>query len=173
MPSSYQGKLRRDSASPNDVSQSLDSNLAKAVSTVASLLDKKGGDIVTIRPQETIAGAIELLRERRIGAIVVTDAAGDLQGILSERDIVRKLAEAGGAALSLTVADLMTREVVTSTPDERIIQVLQKMTDGRFRHVPVVADGALIGLVSIGDLVNFRLRELEYEALKMKQMIVG
>ncbi len=173
MPSSYQGKLRRDSASPNDVSQSLDSNLAKAVSTVANLLDRKGGDIVTIRPQETIAGAIELLRERRIGAIVVTDAAGDLQGILSERDIVRKLAEAGGAALSLTVADLMTREVVTSTPDERIIQVLQKMTDGRFRHVPVVTDGALIGLVSIGDLVNFRLRELEYEALKMKQMIVG
>ena len=85
----------------------------------------------------------------------------------------RQLAEQGGATLSLSVADLMTRKVVTCAPDERIIQVLQKMTDGRFRHVPVIADGALIGLVSIGDLVNHRLRELEYEALKMKQMIVG
>lgn len=173
MPSSYQGRLRRDSASPHDVSQSLDSNLAKAVSTVANLLEKKGGDIVTIRPQETVATAVTLLRERRIGALVVTDAAGSLQGILSERDVVRELAERGGATLSLSVADLMTRKVVTCAPDERIIQVLQKMTDGRFRHVPVIADGALIGLVSIGDLVNHRLRELEYEALKMKQMIVG
>ena len=173
MPSSYQGKLRRDSASPHDVSQSLDSNLAKSVSTVANLLEKKGGDVVSIRPQETIAHASALLQDKRIGAVVVTNASGVLQGILSERDIVRKLAEVGAGCLSLTVADLMTSEVVTCDPAERIIEVLQKMTDGRFRHVPVMLDGQMIGLVSIGDLVNHRLRELEYEALKMKQMIVG
>lgn len=173
MPSSYQGKLRRDSAGPHDVSQSVDSNLAKSVSTVANLLEKKGGDIVSVRPQETIAQAVELLRDKRIGAVVVTDAAGVLKGILSERDIVRKLAEVGPGTLSLTVADLMTREVVTCDPRERIIAVLQKMTDGRFRHMPVIDDGQMTGLVSIGDLVNYRLRELEYEALKMKQMIVG
>ncbi|KGJ06522.1 inosine-5-monophosphate dehydrogenase [Paracoccus halophilus] len=165
--------MRRDSASPHDVSQSVDSNLAKAVSTVANLLEKKGGDVVTIRPQETIAHAVATLREKRIGAIVVTDAEGALQGILSERDVVSKLAEVGAEVLSLSVADLMTREVTTCDPDERIIAILQKMTDGRFRHVPVIRDGRLIGLVSIGDLVNYRLRELEYEALKMKQMIVG
>lgn len=173
MPSSYQGKSRRSSAGAHDVSQSVDSNLAKSVSTVSNLLEKKGGEILSVRPQETVAAAAALLRDRRIGAVVVTDAAGALLGILSERDIVRKLAEVGAGTLDLAVDGLMTRNVVTCDPDERIISVLKKMTEGHFRHMPVVRDGKMVGLVSIGDLVSFRLRELEYEALKMKQMIVG
>lgn len=173
MPSSYQGKSRRSSAGAHDVSQSVDSNLAKSVSTVSNLLEKKGGEILSVRPQETVAGAAALLRDKRIGAVVVTDAAGALLGILSERDIVRKLAEVGAGTLDLAVDGLMTRNVVTCDPDERIISVLKKMTEGHFRHMPVIRDGKMVGLVSIGDLVSYRLRELEYEALKMKQMIVG
>ncbi|MFV0491844.1 MAG: CBS domain-containing protein [Pseudorhodobacter sp.] len=172
MPSSYQGKMRRDSVSAHEVSQSARSNLSTTASTVSNLLENKGGQIISIRPQETIAHAVEVLKTNGIGVLIVTDASGKLQGILSERDIVRKLAD-GPEMLSLTAVDLMTRKVVTCTPEEGIIQVLQKMTDGRFRHMPIMRDEELIGLISLGDLVSFRLRELEYEALKMKQMIVG
>ncbi|EEE35929.1 CBS domain protein [Rhodobacteraceae bacterium KLH11] len=116
---------------------------------------------------------MDILRDKRIGAVVVTDQNGALQGILSERDIVRRMAETPGQTLPQSVADLMTSEVKTCAPDDLLNDVLKTMTDGRFRHMPVLSDGKLRGVITIGDVVHFRLKELEYEALKMKQMIVG
>lgn len=115
-----------------------------------------------------------LLHEKRIGAVLVTDQNGSMVGILSERDIVRRMAETPGQTLPQKVEDLMTREVVTCRQSDPLIGVLRTMTDGRFRHMPVVSDDAqLEGIVTIGDVVQFRLNELEYETLRMKQMIVG
>ncbi len=165
--------MRGDASAEKTVSQSSDSNISKDTATVSKLLEGKGGDVISIRPQDTIAAAVTILRDKRIGALVVTDAGGALQGILSERDIVRKLAETPGQTLPQKVEDNMTREVMTCSPDENLVAVLRRMNEGRFRHLPVVDDGRLCGMVTIGDVVNFRLNELEYEALQLKQMIVG
>ena len=116
---------------------------------------------------------VRILKEKRIGALVITDTNGAPQGILSERDIVRRMAETPGQTLPQLVKDLMTREVQTCALDDRLIDVLKRMSEGRFRHMPVVAGGSLCGMITIGDVVQFRLKELEYETLRMKQMIVG
>ncbi|MEM9756513.1 MAG: CBS domain-containing protein [Pseudomonadota bacterium] len=147
--------------------------MAKGAATVRRLIDGKNDTVHTIQPTETLGAAVALLRDHRIGALVVTDASGALQGILSERDIVRKLAETPGQTLPQTVAENMTREVQTCDPNEPLVEVLRRMSVGRFRHMPVVEDGRLCGIVTIGDVVNFRLTELEHEALQLKQMIVG
>ena len=173
MPTSYQAPMRGDASTEKTVSQSSDSNVARDTATVSKLLEGKGGDVISIRPQDTIAAAVTILRDKRIGALVVTDAGGALQGILSERDIVRKLAETPGQTLPQKVEDNMTREVMTCAPDENLVTVLRRMNEGRFRHLPVVDDGRLCGMVTIGDVVSYRLNELEYEALQLKQMIVG
>ncbi|MEM9139600.1 MAG: CBS domain-containing protein [Pseudomonadota bacterium] len=173
MPSSYQAPNRRDAMRGKTFSQSTATNLAKDNSTVQTLLDGKGGDVYSIGPRETLAQAVTVLSEKRIGALLVTDANGMLQGILSERDIVRKLAATPGQTLPQTVEENMTREVVTCAPNDTLVSVLQKMTKGRFRHMPVVRDEQLCGMVTIGDVVNHRLRELEHEALQLKQMVVG
>lgn len=173
MPFSYQGKLRGDGDKPHSTSQSLDANLAHGTSIVSMLLAKKGSEVISVKQDDLIAHAIAILKERRIGALVVTNAHGELVGIISERDIVRCLAETSGDIRQLQVADIMTKNVVTCHPDDAMISVLQKMTDGRFRHMPVMQEAKIVGLVTIGDMVNFRLKELEYESLKMKQMIVG
>ncbi|MBE1281927.1 MAG: CBS domain-containing protein [Rhodobacteraceae bacterium] len=173
MPSSYQAPTRGDKARDTHVSQSTDSNLAQETATVQKLLSQKGGDIFTIRPQDTLANAVQALRDKRIGALLVTDQDGMLKGILSERDIVRKLAETPGQTLPQTVAENMTSNVVSCAPGDTLVSVLRRMTDGKFRHMPVLEDGKLCGMVTVGDVVNFRLNELEYEALKLKQMIVG
>ncbi|MEM9793511.1 MAG: CBS domain-containing protein, partial [Pseudomonadota bacterium] len=155
------------------VSQSTKSNVGQDTATVRKLIEGKGGDVFSIRPQDTIATAVTHLRDKRIGALLVTDAAGELQGILSERDIVRKLAETPGQTLPQRVEDNMTREVETCGPDDALVMVLRQMTKGHFRHMPVVDNGKLCGMVTIGDVVQFRLSELEHEALQLKQMIVG
>ncbi len=173
MPSSYQAPKRGDFIRETTVSQSADTNLAKDTATVQKLMDMKGGGVFTVRPEDTIAEAVVILRDKRIGALVVADETGAMQGILSERDIVRKLAETPGQTLPQTVSENMTREVVTCAPGDPLVTILQRMTEGRFRHMPVVADGQLVGIVTIGDVVNFRLKELEHEALQLKQMIVG
>ena len=103
----------------------------------------------------------------------MTDANGVLQGILSERDIVRKLAETPGQTLPQTVEENMTTGVVTCSPSDELIDVLRRMNDGKFRHMPVLDGENLCGMVTIGDVVNHRLEELEHEALQLKQMIVG
>lgn len=141
--------------------------------TVQSILDKKGGGVVSVGPDDTVGHAAAVLAEHRIGAAVVLDADGTLVGILSERDIVRGLAEHGAAALERPVATLMTAQVQTTVPDERADAVMERMSKGRFRHVPVLRDGRLVGVISIGDVVKKRLGDLEYEAQQLKQYIVA
>ncbi|OBY28053.1 CBS domain-containing protein [Leisingera sp. JC1] len=172
-PFSYQPPTRGDKAGQESHSQSAESNLSHGQSTVASLLEAKGDAIFAIRPNDTVGHAVEALKEKRIGALVVTDQNGALQGILSERDIVRRLADTPGHTLPQLVEEIMTREVKTCAPDDLLIDVAKVMNEGRFRHLPVLKDGKLAGMITVGDVVNFRLKELEYEALRMKQMIVG
>ncbi|MEM8791345.1 MAG: CBS domain-containing protein [Pseudomonadota bacterium] len=173
MPFSYRASNRGDASRNKTVSQSLDTNVAKGNTTVRKLLDGKGSAVFSIQPQDTVADAVGILRDKRIGALLVTDEDGNLAGILSERDIVRKLAETPGQTLPQTVEENMTSEVVICEPDDTLITVLRRMTDGRFRHMPVVENGKLCGMVTIGDVVNFRLNELEHETLQLKQMVVG
>lgn len=173
MPSSYQAPHREDHEKPSTHSQSVDSNLKSGAATVELLLGGKGKDVFSIRPAETLAAAVTALRDKRIGALVVTDETGSLVGILSERDIVRKLADTPGQTLPQKVGDVMTQKVETCTPDEPLVSVLRRMTEGRFRHMPVVDSGRLAGVVTIGDVINYRLKEVEYEALQLKQLIVG
>ncbi|UUX49299.1 CBS domain-containing protein [Nisaea acidiphila] len=173
MPISYQAPMRGDKQRDTNVSQSAKSNLATEMGTVRKLIDRKGGSVFSIRPDDTLRTAVEVLRDKRIGALVVTDTDGMLKGILSERDIVRKLAETPGQTLPKQVSEVMTHDVEVCSPDEALVSVLRRMTDGRFRHMPVVADDKLLGMITIGDVVNFRLNELEHEALQLKQMIVG
>jgi CBS domain-containing protein len=140
---------------------------------IAQILAGKSPDVVTTRPDATIAEVAKLLKAKRIGAVVVTDADGGLCGIISERDLARGLADHGAGLLTLRVGDLMTREVSTCSPDDGIDQLMQQMTEGRFRHLPVVADGKMIGIISIGDVVKHRLQELEQEAHMLHDYISG
>ncbi|MEM6480241.1 MAG: CBS domain-containing protein [Pseudomonadota bacterium] len=172
MPASYRPPVRGD-AKVKTVSQSKNSNMSSDGTTVQLLLDQKGGSVFSIKPEETLGRAVEELRDRRIGALMVTDESGILCGILSERDIVRKLAETPGRTLPQHVEDVMTRKVEVCTPNESLVSVLRRMSAGKFRHMPVVEKERLVGLITIGDVVNFRLQELEHEALQLKQLIVG
>lgn len=135
---------------------------------------KSGPDHVeTVSPDDPVSRAIELLANRRIGAVVVTSDGIAPEGILSERDIVRDLAR-GGDTLSRKVSDLMTREVATCVCADDALAVLERMTEGRFRHLPVVdADGRMVGVVSIGDAVSARLKELASEKEALTGMIMG
>ncbi|WP_171230375.1 CBS domain-containing protein [Ruegeria sp. HKCCA4008] len=172
-PTSYQSPSRGDKSDKTTYSQSAESNLSHSQTTVAKLLEGKGDAVFSVRPNDTIHSVVNTLKEKRIGAVLVTDQNGALQGILSERDIVRRMADTPGQTLPQSVEDLMTRDVKTCTPDDLLNEVLKTMTEGRFRHMPVLRDGNLCGVITIGDVVHFRLKELEYEALRMKQMIVG
>lgn len=130
---------------------------------VSVLLQVKGHDVVTVRPETTITGAVATMTEHRIGAVVVTTDATTIVGVLSERDVMTGLAAHGGDALDRTVADLMTTQVVTCQPDTTVEQLMATMTELRVRHVPVVVDGELAGVVSIGDVVKDRISVLEHE----------
>ncbi|WP_374425839.1 CBS domain-containing protein [Paracoccus sp. (in: a-proteobacteria)] len=135
---------------------------------------KASGDIITIRPAATVADAARLLSEKRIGAIVVSEDGRTPLGILSERDIVRELSKSGAAVLDRPVSDLMTRKLVTCATGEDALAILERMTEGRFRHLPVVDDaGEMIGLISIGDAVSARLKELHAEKEALTGMIMG
>ncbi|WP_420548064.1 CBS domain-containing protein [Curvivirga sp.] len=173
MPVSFQAPKRGDKDKNKTVSQSNKSNLAQDTATVQDILTKKGDTVFSIRPEDTLGQAVELLSEKHIGALVVTNANGDLKGILSERDIVRKLAQTPGKTLPHKTEQVMTSNVETCTREESLISVLSRMTEGRFRHMPVVENNHLLGIVTIGDVVNYRLVELEYEALQLKQLVVG
>jgi len=139
--------------------------------TVRTILSLKGRDVTTILPQATLADAARLLSEKRIGAVVVAGPGQTVAGILSERDIVRALSKHGAGALTHTVESVMTREVVTCTLEETIPALMQRMTAGRFRHVPVVEHGRLAGIVSIGDVVKHRIEEVERESQALKEYI--
>jgi len=140
---------------------------------VADILRNKTGDVVGTGADATIGDAAKLLAEKGIGAAVVTGADGQLVGIISERDIVRGLAQRGASLLDAPVSSLMTTEVQTCTPDDAVDALMGRMTAGRFRHLPVMQDGTLVHVISIGDLVKSRLGELEFEADALKQYISG
>lgn len=173
MPKSNQSPSRGGASDARTASQSQQTNVSNDRPTVDSILNNKGRNITSISASSTVENAVMLLKEKRIGALAVTDQNGALCGILSERDIVRKLAETPGQTLPQVVRDLMTSSVKTCAPDDDLLSVLRTMNNGRFRHMPVVEGDRLIGMVSIGDLVNFRLNQLEHEALQLKQLIVG
>lgn len=135
---------------------------------------KSGSDaVVTVRSDASVAEAARLLSERRIGAVVVSDDGTSADGILSERDIVRELGAQGAAVLDRRVSDLMTAKVITCRPGDAVRDVLEQMTQGRFRHLPVIEDGRMIGVVSIGDAVAARLRQLSADRDALQGMIMG
>jgi CBS domain-containing protein len=139
--------------------------------TVKTILSLKGGDVATIAPTASLATAARVLAERRIGALVVMDAADRVAGILSERDIVRALAERGAAALDERLDRAMTRRVVTCAEATTVSEIMKRMTAGRFRHVPVVELGRLVGIVSIGDVVKYRLTAMQRESQSMREYV--
>jgi len=139
--------------------------------TVRAILEDKGRDVVTIRPDQSVAEAVRLMAERRIGAVVVTRGDGRAAGILSERDIVRILADAGAAALQRPVSSAMTVAVRVCRETHTVNEVMEMMTRGRFRHLPVETDGQLSGIVSIGDVVKRRIEAVEREAEQIREYI--
>ncbi|MBB5754412.1 CBS domain-containing protein [Prosthecomicrobium pneumaticum] len=138
---------------------------------VAKILAHKGRDVFTTGTEMSVADAVRLLGAHRIGALVVVDAARRILGILSERDIVRTLAASGAAALDQPVRAVMTEKVVTCSENDTINEVMARMTKGRFRHLPVVENDLLVGLVSIGDVVKARIEAVEREADEMRAYI--
>jgi CBS domain-containing protein len=141
--------------------------------TVAAILAKKGAAIHTVDPGATVGDAARLLASNRIGALPVVDASGALKGIVSERDIVRVVAAEGGAALDKPVSTAATANVVCATRADTVADLMQKMTAGRFRHVPVLEEGRLVGMVSIGDVVKRRIDEQELEVESLKGYVAG
>jgi CBS domain-containing protein len=138
---------------------------------VKNILAGRHGDVVTIEPTADLTAAIKLLAERRIGAVVILGANHRIVGILSERDIVRALAEHGSTALSERVSQVMTRDVKTCTENDTVGDLMGHMTTGKFRHMPVVEQDKLIGIVSIGDVVKNRVEEMQHEAETLRGYI--
>jgi CBS domain-containing protein len=139
---------------------------------VKHILVVKGRDIVAIEGKATLADAASLLARRRIGAVIVRDAKGSLAGILSERDVVRAVSEQGAGALAQPVSAYMTREVATCGEADTVDGLMEMMTSGRFRHVPVIDErDGLIGIVSIGDVVKSRIEETVREAATLREYI--
>ena len=135
------------------------------------ILIRKGATVFTIEPTDLLANAAKSLTNHGIGALVVTDAEGHTVGIISERDIVRALGEKESAAFETPVAEIMTRKVVFCSRHDKLVDLMQRMTDGKFRHLPVIEDGRLIGIVSIGDVVESRLEELEQGSDTLREYI--
>lgn len=141
--------------------------------TVRAILDSKGHDVLTIRPEASLRDAVQMLAEHRIGAVVVTDGSGQVVGILSERDVVRVIGKDGPGRLEDTIATVMTAKVVTANGTETVPEVMELMTGGRFRHIPVVERGRLVGIISIGDVVKHRVAEMERESQTMRDYIMS
>jgi CBS domain-containing protein len=139
--------------------------------TIAAILGDKGADLVSISPDRTVADAVALLAERRIGAVPVLDDNGMVAGVFSERDVIRCLREHGAAALDHPVSAVMTAPAVTVARDDSVLGALSLMTRRRIRHLPVVEAGAVVGIVSIGDLVKYRIDRIEAEARAMRDYI--
>ena len=140
---------------------------------VSQILKDKGDIVFTVSPAETMQAVAAQLHSRRVGAVVVVDGEGAVVGILSERDIVSAVGKDGRAALEQTIECCMTRDVIFATPGETVDSLLSRMTDRRVRHLPVVRDGRLAGIVSIGDLVKWKIAEVAAEADGLKQYIAA
>ncbi|MEM5582373.1 MULTISPECIES: CBS domain-containing protein [unclassified Roseibium] len=139
--------------------------------TVAAILSGKGHETITARSDALLSEICETLAKNKIGAVVVCSGDLDIEGIISERDIVRFIGNQGASALQLAVSTVMTKNVVTCTEDNSINEVMARMTQGRFRHMPVVKDGKLTGVISIGDVVKFKIAQVELEAEQMRSYI--
>jgi CBS domain-containing protein len=139
--------------------------------TVKSILSKKGGDVISIEPTATLETAVRKLAEHRIGALLVLGPDRRVIGILSERDIVRVLAEQGADVLKQPLAQVMTRKVVTCSQTETVGTIMERMTTGKFRHVPVVEQDQVVGIISVGDVVKHRLHEMEQETAALRDYI--
>lgn len=139
--------------------------------TVKTILSQKGSDVATIAPTANVADAIKTLCERKIGALVITGAGGRIIGIVSERDIVRTFGTYGAAALDMPLTEVMTRKVVTCEPADKMPEIMELMTTGKFRHLPVLEEDRLVGIVSIGDVVKMRLAQLEQEQDALRDYI--
>jgi len=140
---------------------------------VSDILSRKGGLVFTVTPCTTVGQISQQLSTRRIGSVLVLDAESAVAGIVSERDLVQAFAGHGAAALEFEAQAVMTREVVTCDPDASIDEIMEIMTRGRFRHLPVVRHGELLGLISIGDVVKARLEEARHETEALRAYIVA
>ncbi len=141
--------------------------------TIAAILKQKGNAVAEIAPTALISDVAALLSERRIGAVLVRDTAQQLMGIVSERDIVHGLARHGAASLQMTAGQLMTRNLQTATPRTTVPEAMALMTTGRFRHLPVIEDGAVVGVISIGDVVKSRMEQQAQEVDSLKAYVAG
>jgi CBS domain-containing protein len=141
--------------------------------TLKGILKEKPFAVISVTTATSISEVIDVLAEKRIGAVLVTDEAGEMQGILSERDIVRSLAKHAAGTLALTARDLMTPSPTTASPSATVADAMEMMTEGRFRHLPVVENGKLLGLVSIGDVVKSRISQQEHEVDSLRAYVTG
>lgn len=141
--------------------------------TVAQILKEKGNKVISVAGQDTILHALEVMKQHHIGALLVLGPRDKIAGVLSERDIVRALPDSGASLLADPVSSLMTKDVITCTPDHSISDVMALMTKHRFRHMPVLKDGKLIGVISIGDAVKERISETEHEAEALRSYITS
>ena len=139
--------------------------------TVKTILSAKGGDVISIEPTATLETAVRTLAKHRIGALLVLGPDRRVIGILSERDIVRVLGEQGADVLAQPLAQVMTRNVVLCGQTETVGTIMERMTTGKFRHVPVVEQDQVVGIISIGDVVKHRLREMEQESAALRDYI--
>lgn len=137
------------------------------------LKSKDGAGVISVKPDDTVAMAANLLSTHRIGTVVVSADGASLDGILSERDIVREIGKRGAGVLDEPVSALMTSKLVTCKPTNSALEVLEMMTNGRFRHMPVMENGQMLGLISIGDAVKARLAQLAMEKASLEGMIMG
>ncbi len=135
------------------------------------LLDQKGHDVITVSAYETLSNVFSILTDNKIGALVVCNGHEKIVGIISERDLVRAVAKHGERVLAWPVESVMTSKVVTCSLDDNVHKVMEKMTEGRFRHMPVVNGDKLLGVISIGDVVKYRIQEVEREAADMRSYI--
>ena len=174
-PISYQGPLAEDEEKKRTQSQTKEGNLGAGQPglTVSAILAEKGDDIFTVNLGTAVKEVVAELTRLRIGALVVLDSSKAPIGIVSERDVVRHADSKGLEIFECPVADIMTADPETCGPGDKVESLMQSMTAGRFRHLPVVENGRLCGLVSIGDIVRHRMMQIEYENLKMKQVLVG
>lgn len=140
---------------------------------IADILATKGTTVHTVLPWLTVAAVVRRLEEHGIGALLVCDETGRVRGIASERDVVRALGRYGAALLDRPVSDVMTRNVRTCGPEETVARAMSQMTAGRYRHLPVLDGGRLVGMVSIGDLVKHRVREMELETGVLRDVVIA
>lgn len=139
--------------------------------TVARILAAKGRAVTTVRPHATMREVIAVLADKHIGAIVIADDEGVMKGIVSERDVVRVLARRGTDAMDDPVSSFMTKDVIAAAEDDGVLDIARRMSAGRFRHMPVVTDGRLVGIVSTGDAVKYRLEQMEAEQSALREYI--